>query len=336
MSIPLENKEKCLEAVPGLILMLQSEDNRNQNIAARAICNISKHPNTNTSIIEQGTLPPLIALLEQENNDVKEVAMVALVNICTTHNMKAQLVENGVLPPLFALLEHSEEGIKESSVNFLASLVTTQANHAPMIDACSFPVLVNEINTGPTSLKERCVFIISTLSYEMSGCQDIVDAGTVAAFKNILGDDNSSKFSKELAVALYANICCVKKAQTEIVNEGVVPLLMKFAQEEKPNESEMKKRVGWVLQNIRHLMIRKSTVPVSRAPLPTPPNQSTPPPPIPSPSSISSQSPLPPDNSLSEGVMSDDLVSRMKPALEESVKNICIDEKKSTENNSPS
>jgi hypothetical protein len=46
----------------------------------------------------------------------------------------------------------------------------------------------------------------------------------------------------------------------QIVNEGLVPLLMQVANKEKEGKSDIKQRVGWVLQSVRHLVLRKKTV----------------------------------------------------------------------------
>jgi hypothetical protein len=275
LSIPQENKEKCLEAVPGLVLMLKSDDPKNQNIAARAISNISNSANTKIPIIEQGVLPPLIALLEKEDDGAKDGAILALMYISNAPETKCLVVEGGILPPLFALLEYSVEAIKENAISILASLVLMEANHVPMIQACSFAVLLNGISTGTASFRERCIFIVSTLSYATLSRQALVVAGVVQVFKPLLEKEVGSQFSKELAVALFANICHVKTAQVQIVNEGVVPLLMQVAQSESADKSDMKQRVGWVLQNVRHLVIRKTTPSETFLPPPPPPPSST-------------------------------------------------------------
>jgi hypothetical protein len=260
ISIPKENKEKCLEAVPGLILMLKSDDVKHQNIAARAIGNICNASETKIPAIEQGVLEPLTSLLEQENDGVKDAAIMALTYIANAPETKCRVVEGGVLPPLFNLLENSADRIKDSAINILASLVLMEANHNPMVEACSFPTLVSGIEAGPASFRERCIFILSTLSYATLSREHLIAAGAVKVLKPLLEEQVGSQFSRELAVALVANICHIKAAQVQIVNEGLVPLLMQVANKEKEGKSDIKQRVGWVLQSVRHLVLRKKTV----------------------------------------------------------------------------
>ena len=279
ISILPDNKEKCLEAIPGLVLMLQSTDTKKQNIAARAISNIANTSTTKVPIINHGALPPLIGLLRHDGDaSVMDGAVLALMYISNAPDTKCLVVEQGLLPPLFALLvleSESAEDLKENVISILAGLVLLEANHAPMIEACSFPVLLAGITQGSSTFKERCIFILSTLSYNPTSRQALVDGGVVSVFKPLLHEQEGSQFTKELSVALYANICHIKTAQVQIVNEGVLPLLMQVAQNEVADKADMKQRVGWVLQNVRHLVIRKTATATAFATTTTAPSSSS-------------------------------------------------------------
>lgn len=256
----MENKYKCLEAVPGLILMLQrSGEPKNQMIAARAVGNISNTTTTKIPMIEMGVLPPLIALLQHEDDGVKEAGMTALMYIANIPETKCLVVVGGILPPLFHLLEHSADRMKENTSIILASLVLMEENHIPMIEACSFPVLLNGIASGSPSFREKCVFLLSTLSYVTSSREHLIAGGVVKICKPLLDEaTTSSQLTRELAVALIANICHLKSAQVKIVNENLMPLLTLVAQHEAEDKSDLKQRVGWILQNVRHLVRRSS------------------------------------------------------------------------------
>jgi len=98
-------------ALPSLIALLSSTDERIQEQAAVSLRNLSVNPQNEIQIVQDGGLRPLIALLRSANEKVVRQAAGALANVTVNPKNKIKLVQASGLGPLVALLKHADDKV---------------------------------------------------------------------------------------------------------------------------------------------------------------------------------------------------------------------------------
>ncbi|KAH9323700.1 hypothetical protein KI387_018339, partial [Taxus chinensis] len=115
-------------AIPPLIKLLSTQDQRTQEHAVTALLNLSIHDGNKRTIVMAGAVPPIVEILKSGSMEARENAAATLFNLSFPNEHNVTIGKSGAIPTLVDLLRDGNQRGKKDAVNAFFHLRVYQGN----------------------------------------------------------------------------------------------------------------------------------------------------------------------------------------------------------------
>ncbi|KAG7607632.1 U-box domain-containing protein 2 [Arabidopsis thaliana] len=213
------------EAIPSLVSLLYSTDERIQADAVTCLLNLSINDNNKSLIAESGAIVPLIHVLKTGYlEEAKANSAATLFSLSVIEEYKTEIGEAGAIEPLVDLLGSGSLSGKKDAATALFNLSIHHENKTKVIEAGAVRYLV-ELMDPAFGMVEKAVVVLANLATVREGKIAIGEEGGIPVLVEVV--ELGSARGKENATAALLQLCTHSpKFCNNVIREGVIPPLV--------------------------------------------------------------------------------------------------------------
>lgn len=212
-------------AIPSLVSLLYSMDERIQADAVTCLLNLSINDNNKSLIADSGAIEPLVHVLKTGYlEEAKANAAATLFSLSVIEEYKTEIGNAGAIEPLVDLLGNGSLSGKKDAATALFNLSIHHENKAKVIEAGAVRYLV-ELMDPSFGMVERAVVVLANLATVREGKIAIGEEGGIRVLVEVV--ELGSARGKENATAALLQLCTHSpKFCNNVIREGVIPPLV--------------------------------------------------------------------------------------------------------------
>ncbi|EOA12989.1 hypothetical protein CARUB_v10025974mg [Capsella rubella] len=212
-------------AIPSLVSLLYSTDERIQADSVTCLLNLSINNNNKSLIAESGAIEPLIHVLKTGYlEEAKANAAATLFSLSVIEEYKTDIGNAGAIEPLVDLLGNGSLSGKKDAATALFNLSIHHENKTKVIEAGAVRYLV-ELMDPAFGMVEKAVVVLSNLATVREGKIAIGEEGGIPVLVEVV--ELGSARGKENATAALLQLCTHSpKLCNAVIREGVIPPLV--------------------------------------------------------------------------------------------------------------
>ncbi|CAE6262318.1 unnamed protein product [Arabidopsis arenosa] len=212
-------------AIPSLVNLLYSTDERIQADAVTCLLNLSINDNNKSLIAESGAIEPLIHVLKTGYlEEAKANSAATLFSLSVIEEYKTEIGEAGAIEPLVDLLGNGSLSGKKDAATALFNLSIHHENKTKVIEAGAVRYLV-ELMDPAFGMVEKAVVVLANLATVREGKIAIGEEGGIPVLVEVV--ELGSARGKENATAALLQLCTHSpKFCNSVIREGVIPPLV--------------------------------------------------------------------------------------------------------------
>jgi len=137
LAVTSSNRQRMLSHQHGLRQLIElgrSSSNSVQEVAARALVNLSYEADLARAIVQVGGLPPVIEMLKSSRPQVQQEAIWVIVNISVLPDLEGVLTVPELLQPLVALLQTGDSSVQEQAAWALGNVSSNAMSKLAIIN----------------------------------------------------------------------------------------------------------------------------------------------------------------------------------------------------------
>ncbi|XP_071705832.1 U-box domain-containing protein 4-like [Rutidosis leptorrhynchoides] len=237
-------------AIPLLISMLYSPDEKIQENSVTALLNLSINDINKTAIGNANAIEPLIHVLETGSSEAKENSAATLFSLSVIEENKIKIGRSGAIGPLVDLLGNGTPRGKKDAATALFNLSTLHENKIRIVEKGAVKYLV-ELMDPATGLVDKAVAVLSNLATIPEGRAGIGQENGIPILVEVV--ELGSARGKENAAAALLQLCTNSSRYCNMVlHEGAVPPLVALSQSGTPRAKEKAQSLISYFRNQRH------------------------------------------------------------------------------------
>ncbi|XP_028556111.1 U-box domain-containing protein 4 isoform X2 [Dendrobium catenatum] len=237
-------------AIPLLVALLYSIDQKVQEDAVTALLNLSINDNNKTAIANAEAIDPLIHVLETGSPEAKENSAATLFSLSVIEENKVKIGRSGAINPLVDLLGNGTPRGKKDAATALFNLSIFHDNKTRIVQAGAVRHLV-ELMDPAAGMVDKAVAVLSNLATTPEGRTAIGREGGIPVLVEVV--ELGSARGKENAAAALLQLCTNSNRFCSLVlQEGAVPPLVALSQSGTPRAKEKAQALLSFFRNQRH------------------------------------------------------------------------------------
>ncbi|KAH7658508.1 Zinc finger RING/FYVE/PHD-type protein [Dioscorea alata] len=237
-------------AIPLLVGLLQSTDQKIQENAVTALLNLSINDNNKTAIANAEAIDPLIHVLETGNAEAKENSAATLFSLSVIEENKVKIGRSGAIRPLVELLGSGTPRGKKDAATALFNLSIFHENKTRIVQAGAVRHLV-ELMDPAAGMVDKAVAVLANLATIPEGRTAIGHEGGIPVLVEVV--ELGSARGKENAAAALLQLCTTSnRFCSQVLQEGAVPPLVALSQSGTPRAKEKAQSLLTYFRSQRH------------------------------------------------------------------------------------
>ncbi|KAL6847342.1 hypothetical protein ACP4OV_023195 [Aristida adscensionis] len=192
-------------AIPLLLSLLPSPDQRTQEHAVTALLNLSIHEGNKASIISSGAVPSIVHVLKYGSMETRENAAATLFSLSVFDEYKVTIGGTAAIPALVVLLSEGSQRGKKDAAAALFNLCLYQENKGRAIRAGLVPVIMGLLRNPTGALVDESLAILAILSNHPEGKAAIGAAEPVPVLVKMIG--SGTPITRANAAAVMMQLC---------------------------------------------------------------------------------------------------------------------------------
>eukprot|EP00850_Spirogloea_muscicola_P012830 SM000084S23166 [mRNA] locus=s84:463166:467492:- [translate_table: standard] len=243
-------------AIPKLVGLLTSPDQKTQEHAVTALLNLSINEDNKASIVQCGAIDPIVTVLRNGSMEARENAAATLFSLSVVDDNKVSIGNSGAIPALVELLEEGTPRGKKDAATALFNLSIYGGNKSLAVRAGVVPPLMDLLIDRTAGMTDEALAILAILTTASEGRAAIGQASAVPALVDLIRVGTPR--NKENAAAVLLALCLNGVAHSQSALElGVVPPLSSLLQAGTPRA---KRKAAQLLQHLEQLQQQNSGV----------------------------------------------------------------------------
>ncbi|KAL4190320.1 hypothetical protein AMTRI_Chr07g24140 [Amborella trichopoda] len=234
----MENRVLIAEcgAIPPLVSLLRSQDEKTQENAVTALLNLSINEKNKRLIVDSGAIDSLIEVLNSGTPEAKENSAATLFSLSVIEEYKVKIGRSGAIQSLVELLNSGTLRGKKDAATALFNLSIFHENKARIVKAGAVKCLIWLMDlTG--GMVDKSVAVLSNLATIPEGRSAIAEEGGIPALVEVV--ELGSQRGKENAASTLLLLCMNSNRYCSLVlQEGAVPPLVALSQSGTPRAKE--------------------------------------------------------------------------------------------------
>lgn len=204
------------ESIPSLLNLLGLGNPAAQENAMAALLNLSKYPNTNQLVTENGGFNLVVDVLNEGlKPEARQHAAGTLFYLSSVENNRRTIGNiTGSIPGLMNLLRDGLDRAKKNALLAILVLLTCPENHSKFLESGLVPLLKDVLtNSEREELATHSLATLSALSEKLDGSMAIIHSGTLPIIIQNL-KSSTSKSAEEYCVSLLLSLCINARTYT--------------------------------------------------------------------------------------------------------------------------
>lgn len=217
-------------AIPLLVSLLSTHDQRIQEHAVTALLNLSICEENKGLIISASAVPGIVHTLKKGSMEARENAAATLFSLSVVDENKVTIGASGAIPALASLLSEGSQRGKKDAATALFNLCIYQGNKGKAIRAGVVPTLMRLLTEPGGGMVDEALAILAILSSHSEGKVAIGLSEAVPVLVDIIG--SGSPRNRENAAAVLVHLCSGEQQHQRLVEVqalGVIEPLMDLA-----------------------------------------------------------------------------------------------------------
>ncbi|XP_020589766.1 U-box domain-containing protein 4 isoform X2 [Phalaenopsis equestris] len=243
-------------AIPLLVGLLHSADQKVQEDAVTALLNLSINDNNKMAIANAEAIDPLIHVLQTGSPEAKENSAATLFSLSVIEENKVRIGRSGAINPLVDLLGNGTPRGKKDAATALFNLSIFHDNKTRIVQAGAVRHLV-ELMDPAAGMVDKAVAVLSNLATTPEGRTAIEHEGGIPVLVEVV--ELGSARGKENAAAALLQLCTnSNRFCSQVLQEGAVPPLVALSQSGTPRAKEKAQALLSFFRNQRHGNVGRS------------------------------------------------------------------------------
>lgn len=192
-------------AIPILVELLSSKDNRTQEHAVTTLLNLSINEDNKQIIVNVGAIPEIVDVLKNGTVEARENAAAALFSLSVVDENKVAVGAAGAMPPLIDLLQHGTPRGKKDAATAIFNLCIYQGNKVRAIRAGIVGPLMRLVKDASGGMVDEALAIMAILASHNEGKVAIGEVDPVPVLVEVVR--TGSPRNRENGVAVLWCVC---------------------------------------------------------------------------------------------------------------------------------
>ncbi|GLJ39504.1 hypothetical protein SUGI_0807240 [Cryptomeria japonica] len=192
-------------AIPPLIKLLATQDQRTQEHAVTALLNLSIHDGNKRAIVMAGAIPPIVEVLKSGSMETRENAAATLFSLSFLNEHNITIGKSGAIPALVKLLRDGNQRGKKDALNAFFHLCVYQGNKARALRAGILTPLMDLLVDSNSGMVDEALALLALLATHQEGKIAIGNARPIPILVDFLR--TGLPRSKENAAAVLLALC---------------------------------------------------------------------------------------------------------------------------------
>ncbi|KAG0466542.1 hypothetical protein HPP92_017522 [Vanilla planifolia] len=201
-------------AIPLLVNLLSTADQRTQEHAVTALLNLSIYDENKAIITSSGAIPGIVHVLRSGSMEARENAAATLFSLSVVDDNKITIGASGAIPALALLLSEGSQRGKKDAATALFNLCIFQGNKSRAVRAGVVPTLMKLVTEPDGWMVDEALAILAILSSNTECKAVIGDLQAIPVLVEVIR--SSSPRNKENAAAVLLHLCTGEQEQQHL------------------------------------------------------------------------------------------------------------------------
>ncbi|KAJ1257486.1 hypothetical protein BS78_10G000500 [Paspalum vaginatum] len=200
-------------AIPLLVSLLSSPDQRTQEHAVTALLNLSIHENNKASIVGSHAIPKIVEVLKIGSMEARENAAATLFSLSVVDENKVTIGGAGAIPPLISLLCEGSPRGKKDAATAIFNLCIYQGNKIRAVKAGIIIHLMRFLVDPTGGMIDEALTLLAILAANPEAKAVIAQSDPIPPLVEVI--KTGSPRNRENAAAILWSLCCADVEQTK-------------------------------------------------------------------------------------------------------------------------
>ncbi|KAL8159857.1 hypothetical protein V2J09_001394 [Rumex salicifolius] len=225
-------------AIPPLVELLSSTDERVQEHAVTALLNLSINEANKGIIVNAGAIPDIVEVLKNGSMEGRENAAATLFSLSVMDKNKVAIGAAGAIPALIKLLCEGTPRGKKDAATAIFNLSIYQGNKVRAVRAGVVPPLMGFLKDAGGGMMDEALTILAVLSNHPEGKAAIAEAEPISTLVEVIR--SGSPRNRENAAAVLWSLCVGDRQQLLIAIETEAEKVLKELSENGTDRAKRK------------------------------------------------------------------------------------------------
>ncbi|XP_073159058.1 U-box domain-containing protein 14 [Henckelia pumila] len=238
-------------AIPLLVELLSSTDQRTQEHAVTALLNLSINEANKATIVNAGAITEIVDVLKNGSMEARENAAAALFSLSVVDENKVQIGAAGAIPPLIDLLCQGTPRGKKDAATAIFNLSIYQGNKVRAVRAGIVPPLVRLLKDIGGGMVDEALAILAILASHQEGKAAIGKAEPIPFLVEVIR--TGSPRNRENAAAILWSLCTGNQDHLKVARDLGAEEALKELLENGTDRA--KRKAGSVLEQLERVEV---------------------------------------------------------------------------------
>lgn len=236
-------------AIPLLVGLLLSPDEKSQEHAVTALLNLSINDSNKGRIVSAGAIDPIVEVLRNSSMEARENAAATLFSLSLVDENKVTIGNSGAIPALVALLHDGTARGKKDAATALFNLSIYQGNKARAVQAGVVPPLMKLLTEQPATMLDEALAILAILATNTEGRYAICMVGPIAVWLRIIASESAR--NKENAAAILLALCSHDREYAQQARQSNAFLVLASLARSRDSTNRAKRKAAALLELLK-------------------------------------------------------------------------------------
>ncbi|CAA2959230.1 U-box domain-containing 14 [Olea europaea subsp. europaea] len=205
-------------AIPLLVELLSSSDQRTQEHAVTALLNLSINEANKGTIVNAGAIPDIVDVLKNGSIEARENAAATLFSLSVLDENKVAIGAAGAIPPLIDLLCQGTPRGKKDAATAIFNLLIYQGNKVRAVRARIVPPLMRLLKDPGGGMVDEALAILAILASHQEGKVAIGQAEPITTLIEVIktGSPRNRENAAAIIWSLYTGDSQYLKVASEL------------------------------------------------------------------------------------------------------------------------
>ncbi|XP_076094844.1 ankyrin and armadillo repeat-containing protein-like isoform X1 [Mytilus galloprovincialis] len=238
------------DAVPALVLLMYSDNEELQAVAASVLCNISQEDDVRVALTESNAAEILIKRLMSPNEDIQSRSAIILSDIAYVEGNQSIISDKGGIEPLVELMDSEGHDVLVNAVNAVRVLCDgNEINQNAIAECGGIPPLVEFLTLVNFEMLQAVAAsaVASVAAGNPKNQEDVIKEGAAKPLVDIVNSLKKEDVKLKAAKAIEALSDHNPKSQQAFIDLGAQKALLKILKNQSVEVKEQAACALWAL-----------------------------------------------------------------------------------------